>query len=192
MSVRVRKLVTYKETVDFETTFGPELARPITRVVVAAVIKNPFAGQWAEDLEVLMRAGEELGGSLMAEAKRVLPNPVEAYGKGGVVGELGEVEHVAAVLHPRFGGPTRDAVGGVSILPSVKKRGPTGAIIDIPIHHIKAMRIRSHFDSVEFRVADAPLADEILIALAVADGGRPHHRVGGLTEADAVGEDGVV
>ncbi len=192
MSVRIRKLVTYKETVDFETTYGPDLARPITRVVVAAVVKNPYAGQWADDLEILMHAGEELGGSLMAEATSVLPNPVEAYGKGGIVGELGEVEHVAAVLHPRFGGPTRDSVGGVSILPSVKKRGPTGSTIDIPIHHIKAMRIRSHFDSIEFRVADAPLADEILIALAVADGGRPHHRVGGLTAAEAVGVDGVV
>ena len=87
--------------------------------------------------------------------------------------------------------PTRDAVGGVSILPSVKKRGAMGAALDIPVHHVKAMLVRSHFDAMEIRVPDAPASDELLLALAVSDGGRPHARVGGLTAEDAVGEDGL-
>ena len=102
-----------------------------------------------------------------------------------------EVEHVAAVLHPKFGAPTRARVGGVSILPSVKKHGAQGAALDIPIHHIKAMLVRSHFDAVEIRVPDAPGADELLVAVAVSSGGRPHARVGGLLAKDAVGEDGL-
>ena len=107
------------------------------------------------------------------------------------VGEHGELEHIAAVLHPKFGAPTRGRVGGVSILPSVKKRAAMGATLDIPVHHIKAMLVRSHFDAVEIRVPDAPGADELLLALAVTNGGRPFARVGGLLAADAIGEDGL-
>ena len=123
--------------------------------------------------------------------RRRSATPVEAYGKGGIVGEAGELEQIAACLHPKFGAPTRDAVGGVSILPSVKKRAAMGATLDIPVHHIKAMLVRSHFDAMEIRVPDAPAADELLLALAVTDGGRPHARVGGLKAEDAVGEDGL-
>ena len=187
--VVVRKWVTQVEEVLRDGTRATE--RPIRRAVLAAVIKNPYAGRWVDELEILEAAGEALATEFMTRAMTVLDGQVEAYGKGGIVGENGEIEHVAAVLHPRFGHPTRSLSDGVSILPSVKKHGGQGAAIDLPVHHKTAMMIRSHFDSIEFRIADAPAADEIVVALAVSDGPRPHHRVGGLTESEAKGEDGL-
>jgi hypothetical protein len=189
LPVTVRKWVTQVEEIFSEGMMPTE--RPIRRAVIAAVIENPYAGQWVERLEVLEAAGEVLATEMMTRALALLDGRVEAYGKGGIVGEHGEVEHVAAILHPRFGAPTRGLSGGVSILPSVKKRGGQGATIDIPVHHKRAMMIRSHFDAIEFRIGDAPAADEIVVALAVSDGPRPHPRVGGLTEADAEGVDGL-
>jgi hypothetical protein len=189
LNLEVRKTVVQLE--DVHTEGARELERPVRRVVAAAVVKNPYVDEYVEELELLIEAGEHFGHALMERAMALLERPVEAYGKGGIVGERGEVEHVAAVLHPRFGAPTRRLSDGVSILPSVKKRGPAGASIDIPVHHKRAMLIRSHFDAIEFRIPDAPASDEIVVALAVADGGRPHPRVGGLREEDAVGEDGL-
>jgi hypothetical protein len=189
LPVTVRKWVTQVEEIFREGTKPTE--RPIRRAVIAAVIENPYAGQWVERLEILEAAGEVLATEMMTRALALLDGRVEAYGKGGIVGEHGEVEHVAAILHPRFGAPTRGLSDGVSILPSVKKRGGQGATIDIPVHHKRAMMIRSHFDAIEFRVGDAPAADEIVVALAVSDGPRPHPRVGGLTEAEAEGVDGL-
>lgn len=187
--VSVRKWVVTREEIhaDGERT----IARPLHRVVVAAVISNPYASRWSDGLELLMEAGEILATRFMQSAQEMLGNEVEAYGKGGIVGEHGELEHVAAVLHPRFGGPTRELSGGVSILPSVKKRGGMGTAVDIPVHHKKALLVRSHFDAVELRVPDAPAADELLVALAVTDGGRPHARVGGLVAEEAEGRDGL-
>jgi hypothetical protein len=188
-AVRVRKWVTHVEEVLAD---GERAApRPIRRCVVAAVITNPYAGRWSDDLELLMATGETLAHVFMTRALAVLEGNVEAYGKGGIVGERGELEHVAAVLHPRFGHPTRSLSNGVSILPSAKKRGGQGAAVDIPIHHKRAMLIRSHFDSIEFRVPDAPRADELVVALGASDGPRPHPRVGGLLEAEAEGVDGL-
>lgn len=189
MTVTIRKWVTFVEEILEEG--GKPLVRPLRRAAVAVIIKNPYAGSNPDDLSELIDLGEYLGDELMRRCQEALGTPVEAYGKGGIVGEQGEVEHVAAVLHPKFGAPTRARVGGVSILPSVKKRGAMGASLDIPVHHIKAMLVRSHFDAVEIRVPDAPASDELLLALAVSDGGRPHARVGGLRAEDAVGEDGL-
>jgi len=189
MPVTIRKWVTQVEEVLSDGTRATE--RPIKRAVIAAVIENPYAGVWVDQLEILEAAGEALATEFMTRALALLDGQVMAYGKGGIVGENGELEHVAALLHPRFGGPTRGLSDGVSILPSVKKRGGQGATIDIPVHHKRAMMIRSHFDAIEFRVADAPAANEIVVALAVSDGGRPHPRVGGLTEAEAGGVDGL-
>ncbi len=189
LPVVVRKWVTQVEEVLRDGTRATE--RPIRRAVIAAVIENPYAGTWVDQLETLEAAGEALATEFMTRALSLLDGRVEAYGKGGIVGEHGELEHVAAILHPRFGAPTRGLAEGVSILPSVKKRGGQGAAIDIPVHHKKAMMIRSHFDSIEFRVPDAPAADEIVVALAVSDGSRPHPRVGGLTEDEAQGVDGL-
>ena len=189
MAVTIRKWATFIEEVIEEG--GKPLARPLRRVAVAVVVKNPYAGRNPDDLTELIDLGEMLGDELMRRCQEALGTPVEAYGKGGIVGEQGELEHVAAVLHPKFGAPTRKRSGGVSILPSVKKRGAMGASLDIPVHHIKAMLVRSHFDAVSIQVPDAPAADEILLALAVTDGGRPHARVGGLRAEDAIGQDGL-
>ena len=185
----IRKGARFVEEVHQEG--GKPLARPLRRVAIAVVVKNPYAGANGDALSELVDFGEVLGRELTDRAKAALGTTVEAYGKGGIVGEAGELEHIAACLHPKFGAPTRDAVGGVSILPSVKKRGAMGASLDIPVHHIKAMLIRSHFDAMTISVPDAPAADELLLALAVTDGGRPHARVGGLKAEDAVGEDGL-
>ncbi len=189
MAIRFRKWVTFSE--DIVSDGGRELERPLRRVAVAVVCSNPYAGRWSDDLSELIDLGEVLGDELMRRCQEALGGPVEAYGKGGIVGEHGELEHVAAVLHPKFGAPTRGRVGGVSILPSVKKRAAMGASLDVPLHHIKAMLVRSHFDAMSITVPDAPGADELLLALAVADGGRPFARVGGLLAEDAVGEDGL-
>jgi hypothetical protein len=188
-TITVRKWVISLEEVLSDGTRGTE--RPIRHAVIGAVLGNPYAGRWSDDLELLEMAGEQLATEFTTRALSLLDGNVEAYGKGGIVGENGELEHIAALLHPRFGHPTRSLAGGVSILPSVKKRGGQGASIDIPIHHKTAMMIRSHFDSIEFRVPDAPTADEIVVALAVSDGPRPHARVGGLRAEDAKGEDGL-
>ena len=189
MAVTIRKWATFIDEQLEEG--GKPLARPLRRVAVAAVVKNPYAGRNPDELTELIDLGEVLGDELMRRCQEALGTPVEAYGKGGIIGEAGELEQIAAILHPKFGAPTRTRVGGVSILPSVKKRGAMGASLDIPIHHIKAMLIRSHFDAMEIRVPDAPASDELLLALAVADGGRPHARVGGLKAEDAIGEDGL-
>lgn len=188
-TVTIRKWVTLVEEVMSDGARATE--RPIRRAVVGAVIGNPYAGLWSDELELLEAAGEQLATEFTTRALALLDGSIEAYGKGGIVGEHGEIEHIAALLHPRFGHPTRSLSGGISILPSVKKRGGQGASLDIPIHHKKAMMIRSHFDSIEFRVPDAPAADEIVVALAVSDGPRPHARVGGLRAEDAEGVDGL-
>ena len=189
MNVTVRKRVTQIEEILIEGQAPVE--SPRRRVVVATVLSNPYAGRYSEDISELIDYGAELAVELMSRGMEALGSPVEAYGKGGIVGEQGEIEHIAALLHPKFGKPVREPVDGVSILPSVKKAAAMGATLDIPVHHITAMLVRSHFDSVEFRIAAAPKSDEILVALAVTDGGRPHPRVGGLTLDEVVGEDGL-
>lgn len=189
MAVTIRKWVTFIEEIHEEG--GKPVERPIRRVAVAVVVRNPLAGANPDDLTELIDFGEYLGGEITRRCVDALGTPVEAYGKGGIVGEAGELEHIAAVLHPKFGAPTRAGVGGVSILPSVKKRAAMGASLDIPVHHIKAMLVRSHFDAMEIRIPDAPAADELVLALAVTDGGRPHARVGGLKIEDVVGQDGL-
>ncbi len=189
MSVTVRKWVTDVQEILVEGQ--RELEQPRRRAVVGVVLSNPYAGRYSEDISELIDYGETLGSELMSRCIEALGTPVEAYGKGGIVGENGEIEHVAALLHPKFGAPVRAPVGGKSILPSVKKHAAMGATLDIPIHHVLAMLVRSHFDSVEFRIPDAPGANEIMVALAVADGGRPHPRVGGHSTADVIGEDGL-
>lgn len=187
--VSVRKWVVQVEEIEREA--GRVLERPLRRVVVAAVLSNPYASRYEADLSALVDAGAWLGRELGGRCTELLASEVEAYGKAGIVGEAGEVEHVAAVLHPEFGAPVRDATGGVSILPSVKKRGPAGTVVDIPLHHKRAMLVRSHFDAVEFRCPDAPHADELLVAFAVSNGGRPLARVGGLRADEVIGEDGL-
>lgn len=179
--------------IDVHREAGRAVAPAVRKVVAAAVIVNPFAGRYVEDLGELITAGAELSGLLAARAVAALDgHPPHSYGKAAIVGTSGELEHAAALLHPSFGQPLRDAVGGgASIIPSSKKRGAAGTAVDIPLHHKDAAFVRSHFDAVEFRLADAPFPDEILVALAVTSGGRPLPRVGGLQVADIVGTDGL-
>jgi hypothetical protein len=165
---------------------------PIRRAIAAAVIANPYAGRWADDLAALVEIGAELGATLTDHALKALAAPVQGYGKAAIVGEDGELEHAAAILHPKFGAPVRAAIGGgLALIPSAKKRGGMGTAIDIPLGHKDAAYVRSHFDAIECRIVDAPRRDEIVVALALADGGRPWPRIGGLTHAGIEGKDGL-
>jgi hypothetical protein len=159
------------------------------------VIENPFADGFQEDLEVLMQAGEELGkilGEKAVAALGVQPSEIESYGKAAIVGEGGELEHAAAILHPRMGKPLRQAVQkGAALVPSSKKMGGIGTAIDVPLGHKDAAYVRSHFDAMEVRVPDAPRAGEIVVAIALTDSGRPLARVGGLTKDQIEGKDGL-
>ena len=170
-----------------------DLLIPLVRVIAAAVVENPFSGTYQEDLTELMEMGEKLGEILGNRAVEGLGRSPESYGKAAIVGMGGEREHAAAILHPRLGAPLRKAVsGGKALIPSAKKIGGPGTSIDIPLHYKDAMKVRSHFDAVELRIPDAPADDEIVVAICVTDGGRPHPRVGGLKLEDVVGEDGLV
>ena len=174
---------------------GRAIDPPTRKAVAVAVIENPFAGRYVEDLEELMAIGAELGDLLGRRAVAALgvePPDIESYGKAAIVGEGGEWEHAAAILHPRLGKPLRDAVEhGAALVPSAKKMGGPGTPMDVPLGHKDAAYVRSHFDAIEVRIADAPRAGEIVVAVAVPDSGRPLPRVGGLTTDEAKGEDGL-
>ncbi len=190
---KIRKIVTLVEETDRE--MGREIEPPTRKAVAAAVIENPCAGRYVEDLEELMQIGEELGGLLGERAVAALgvaPSAIESYGKAAIVGEAGEWEHAAAILHPRLGKPLRAAVEhGAALVPSAKKMGGLGTPIDVPLGHKDAAYVRSHFDAIELRITDAPRANEIVVAVAVTDSGRPLPRVGGLTVDQIEGKDGL-
>jgi hypothetical protein len=188
--MRIRKLVTVVEEILEDG--GKVAVRPIKKAAAVAVIENPFAGRFVEDLDPLIKAGEELGDLLGRRAVKALGASVHSYGKAAIVGVDGEYEHAAAILHPTLGTPFRAAVGeGKAIIPSAKKLGGPGTAIDVPLHFKDAAFVRTHFDAMEVRVLDAPKANEIVVALVVTDGGRPHPRVGGLTMGEAKKEDGL-
>ena len=192
-NANIRKLVTIVDEIHSE--MGKTINPPTRRAAAIAVIENPFAGFYQEDLDDLMSIGEELGsllGKRCIEALGIKPSEAESYGKAALIGENGELEHGAALLHPRMGAPLRSEVEkGAALVPSSKKRGPMGDALDIPLGHKNAAYVRSHFDGMEVRVSDAPKANEILVAIAVTDSGRPLPRVGGLKAEDAEGEDGL-
>ncbi|MCB2226583.1 MAG: amino acid synthesis family protein [Desulfarculaceae bacterium] len=191
--MQIRKLVTIVEETLNEA--GKAIEPPTRKAAAIAVIANPFAGGYTEDLSELMDIGEELGGMLGDKARDALgiaPEECESYGKAAIVGLNGELEHGGAILHPKLGAPFRKALGrGLALIPSVKKRGPAGCTIDVPLNHKDAAFIRSHFDGMTISLEDAPMADEILVALVVTDSGRPLPRIGGLTKEDAKYEDGL-
>jgi hypothetical protein len=193
MKTKIRKIVTFVE--ETRTEMGKPVNPPTRRAAAAAVIENPFAGNYVEDLTELMEIGEELGALLTERAVTALGIPgssAESYGKAAAVGENGELEHAAAILHPKLGTPVRKALGkGAALIPSSKKRGGPGVTLDIPLGHKDAAFVRSHFDGMEIRVNDAPRANEILVAIAITDSGRPLPRVGGLTKDQIKGEDGL-
>ncbi len=193
MSAKIRKLVTFVEETREE---GGKSVTPATRRAAAvAVIENPFAGRYVDDLTPLIDIGEELGKLLAEKAVAALGidgGEIESYGKAAAVGENGELEHAAALLHPKLGAPFRKVLGkGAALIPSSKKRGGPGVALDVPLGHKDAAFVRSHFDGMEVRINDAPRANEIIVAVAVTDSGRPHPRVGGLTKHEIKGEDGL-
>lgn len=193
MKAKIRKLGVWIEETHEE--MGRAIDPPTRKAVAAAVIENPFAGRYVEDLADLMEIGEELGGLLgerCVAALGIAPEQAQSYGKAAMVGENGELEHAAAILHPRLGAPLRKAVErGAALVPSSKKRGGMGQDLDIPLGHKDAAYVRSHFDGVEVRFNDAPRANEIVVAVAVTDSGRPLPRVGGLSVGDIEGKDGL-
>ena len=193
MKAKIRKIVTFVE--ETLTEMDKAVTPATRRAAAAAVIENPFAGKYVEDLTDLMQIGEELGELLTERAVVALgidPTTAESYGKAAAVGEIGELEHAAAILHPKLGAPVRKVLGkGAALIPSSKKRGGLGVVLDIPLGHKDAAFVRSHFDGMEVRIPDAPRANEIVVAVAVTDSGRPLARVGGLTKDQIKGEDGL-
>ncbi len=193
MSMNIRKIAVNVEETHIEA--GRNIAPATRKAVAVAVIANPYAGTYQEDLTPLMDMGAELGtllGRKCVEALRITPEQAESYGKSAMVGENGELEHAAALLHPKLGAPLRKEVEkGAALVPSSKKMGSPGQVLDVPLGHKDAAYVRSHFDGIEVRLNDAPRANEIMVAVAVTDSGRPLPRVGGLTHEDADGKDGL-
>ena len=193
MAIKLRKLVVQVDETRIE--MGQTIDPPTRRAVAIAVIENPYAGRFEPKLDALIEAGEELGallGKKCVEALGIEPGEAQSYGKAAIVGEAGELEHAAAILHPKLGAPLRVAVEkGAALVPSAKKMGTLGTAIDVPLGHKDAAFVRSHFDAIEARVADAPRANEIVVAVAVTASGRPLPRIGGLLVSEIKGEDGL-
>ncbi|MGF6727426.1 hypothetical protein P3T43_006818 [Paraburkholderia sp. GAS41] len=193
MAIKLRKLVVQVDETRIE--MGQTIDPPARRAVAIAVIENPYAGRFEAKLEALIDAGEELGallGKKCVEALGIAPGEAQSYGKAAIVGEAGELEHAAAILHPKLGAPLRVAVEkGAALVPSAKKMGTLGTAIDVPLGHKDAAFVRSHFDAIEARVSDAPRANEIVVAVAVTASGRPLPRIGGLQVSEIKGEDGL-
>jgi hypothetical protein len=193
MPANIRKLIVQVDETRVE--MGRHIEPPARKALAMAVIENPCAGRYVENLDELIAIGEELGallGDKCVQALGIAPGAAQSYGKAAIVGEAGELEHAAAILHPKLGAPLRKAVEkGAALVPSAKKRGGLGTAIDVPLGHKDAAFVRSHFDAMEARVSDAPRANEIVVAVVVTDSGRPLPRVGGLQAHEAKGEDGL-
>jgi hypothetical protein len=193
MKSQIRKIIVQVDEVLQEA--GQAVNPPTRRALAMAVIANPYAGKFSDNLDILMDIGEELGGLLgerCVKALGIKPEEAQSYGKAAIVGEAGELEHAAAILHPKLGAPLRKAVSkGAALVPSAKKQGTLGTAIDVPLGHKDAAFVRSHFDAMEARVSDAPRANEIVVAVVVTDSGRPLPRTGGLQVQEIVGQDGL-
>ena len=190
--IQLRKIAMHFEEIYHEG--GPPPAQPLVRAAILAVARNPYAGRYVEDVMPFMEALRPLGAEL---AKRLIdalggrPEAIQGYGKGAIVGTAGELEH-GALWHAPGGQAMREALGNAkAIVPSTKKVAVAGARIDVPITHLNASYVRSHFDAVEVGVADAPRPDEIVFILAMTTGGRIHARAGGLQASEIKGEDGL-
>lgn len=190
--IRIRKFQIVTEEILHEGGPPPRSAR--RRGAIAVVLDNPYSGRYVEEITPLMEAMKDLGKEMAARLVRAIgvnPSEIEAYGKGSIVGGDGELEH-GALWHVPGGYGMREILGGAkAIVPSAKKVGGIGAAIDVPIHHINAAYVRSHFDAMEVRVPDAPRAGELVFVLAMTTGPRVHARVGGLQASEIKGEDGL-
>lgn len=190
--VQLRKI-----TMQFEEIYhegGPPPDKPLVRAAILGVARNPYAGRWVEDILPFMESLRPLGLDLARRLVDALggdPAVIQGYGKGAIVGVGGELEH-GALWHVPGGYGMREVLGGPkAIVPATKKVGVVGARLDVPITHIQASYVRSHFDTIEVGVADAPRPEEIVFVLAMTTGGRVHARVGGLQASEIQGEDGL-
>ena len=178
-TAEIRKIITSVEDIHREA--GRTLDVPSRKCVVAAVITNPLAGATDGDLEILKDIGSDISARLVARGLEALgagPDDVQSYGKGAIVGVDGEIEHAAALIHPRFGAPVRGALGDATeIIPSTKKMGGPGAALAVPLTSKKSIWEFDHMDAAEITVADAPHAGEIVVILALGIGGRPLKRI---------------
>ena len=173
----IRKIITLREVVYSE--LGRKAARPVVRAVGIGVIRNPFAGRWAEDLRQLFEAGAALGERLIPELVKLLDGPAVSYGKGALVGVAGEMEHGGACVHPMLGRPMRAAIGGgQAVIGSNVKVAAPGTLLDVPLGHKDEPWSFEHFDTVTVSIADAPRPEEIVVVMAIADGGRLDNRCG--------------
>ncbi len=205
--IDIRRIFTHVEQIHHE--FGPVAATPLLRGAIGVVLTNPYAGRYEPDLLPMMNALQPLGIDMAERLRAAMGVPaqsIEGYGKGAIVGADGEHEH-GAMWHVPGGYAMRELLGwkgerasytqggggdkpagqpgnGLSIVPSTKKVGPPGASLDVPLTHINASYVRSHFDAMEMRVPGAPHADEIIVILAMSTGARVHARVGGLKAQD--------
>jgi Amino acid synthesis len=190
--VKVRKFLVSVEEIHHEG--GPVAEVPPRRGAVLAVIENPYAGAYHENILPFMEDLKPLGLQMARKLLDALGGDarlIEGYGKGSMVGEAGELEH-AALWHAPGGYSMREVLGGAkAIVPSTKKLGGPGTRLDIPVTHINASYVRSHFDSIEVGIADAPKANEMVVALVMTTGPRVHARAGGLAAQDIKGEDGL-
>lgn len=190
--LKIRKLYSVMDEALTEGEYT--LEPPIKRAVAIAVIQNPFANRYQEDLSVLSSYGETLGELLSGNALKALGvndgSEVESYGKAVIVGLKGEIEHGHAIIHPKIGAPFRNALGGAdkarAIIPSTAKLGAIGTSIDVPVHYKDSEWVVTHVDTITVTIPDAPFEDEILVALAVTTGGRPHARIPGLQKEAVV------
>ncbi|MBR0683763.1 amino acid synthesis family protein [Roseomonas eburnea] len=175
--VQIRKLALLREQAFSE--MGADCARPVVRAVALIAIANPFAGRFVRDLTDLIEAGAALAERVAPDLVKMLDGPPVSYGKGAIVGTAGELEHGHALLHPKMGKPLRAAIGGgAALIPSAVKIGPPGTPLDLPLGHKDDAWSRGHFDAITVSLGDAPRAEEILVAIALADGGRLLHRIG--------------
>ena len=192
MPANIRKIIVQVDETLQE--MGRTVSPPTRRSLAMAVIANPYAGRYSENLDELIAIGEELGallGQKCVQALGIAPGQAHSYGKAAIVGEAGELEH-AALWHAPGGYSMREVLGGAkAIVPSAKKVGGPGTRLDIPVTHVNASYVRSHFDSVEAGITDAPRANEMVLGLVMTTGPRVHARAGGLAVADVKGEDGL-
>ena len=190
--VEIRAICTIVEEVFHEG--GPPAARPVLRGAIGAVVRNPYAGGYQTDIKPMMEALNPLGLDMSKRLVKALgcdPSAIESYGKGAIAGAAGELEH-CALWHVPGGYGMREVLGRAkAIVPSAVKVGPLGCRLDIPLHHVNAAYVRSHFSAIEAGIPDAPRADELIFFLAMTTGGRIHARVGGLEINDIKGEDGL-
>jgi hypothetical protein len=192
MKLDIRRLLCFTDHKEVEA--GHRHDQPLRRVAAVAIVANPYTGRYVEDLAEAIAASVDVGAVLAKLAVEAMGSyKVESYGKGGVVGLGGELEHANAMLTTTFATPLREAVGGAEAwIPSFTKLAAPGCLIDVPLAHKDALYVRSHYDGVSVTLPpDAPAADEVALIVCLANRGRLNARVGGLNARDIGGKDGL-